>query len=199
MNINHEYWHLRENDINNAGPVLNPSGNSILEIKFSFANCLDDSNEIKPAPPYGYVPEILFHNLNWMDHLANSRFPAVAGWNKSYDEIFTTLNLITQKIFSQFKNNGVVVTPNPLNPYGQNNTDFGLGTVHHAVGTLRMPYKASYLSPIVNTSVVDEDLRVNGTDGLYVCDMSVLPISTAANPVRTLTALALRLSEHLAV
>ena len=45
--------------------------------------------------------------------------------------------------------------------------------------------------------MVDENLCVNGTENLYVCDMSVMPISTAANPVRALVALALRLSEHL--
>jgi choline dehydrogenase-like flavoprotein len=32
---------------------------------------------------------------------------------------------------------------------------------------------------------------------VYVCDMSVMPFSSAANPVRTLAALALRLSQHL--
>jgi choline dehydrogenase-like flavoprotein len=45
--------------------------------------------------------------------------------------------------------------------------------------------------------VVDEDLRVAGTLNLYVCDMSVMPFSSAANPVRSLVALALRLSRHL--
>jgi choline dehydrogenase-like flavoprotein len=44
---------------------------------------------------------------------------------------------------------------------------------------------------------VDENLKVHGTSGLYVCDMSVLPVSTAANPVRALAGLALRLSKHL--
>jgi choline dehydrogenase-like flavoprotein len=44
---------------------------------------------------------------------------------------------------------------------------------------------------------VDENLQVRTAPGLYVCDMSVMPISTAANPVRTLAALALRLSRHL--
>jgi hypothetical protein len=36
-----------------------------------------------------------------------------------------------------------------------------------------------------------KDLRVIGTTGLYVCDMSVMPLSYAANPVRPLAALAL--------
>jgi choline dehydrogenase-like flavoprotein len=31
---------------------------------------------------------------------------------------------------------------------------------------------------------------------LYVCDMSVMPFSSAANPVRSQVALALRLSRH---
>jgi choline dehydrogenase-like flavoprotein len=38
---------------------------------------------------------------------------------------------------------------------------------------------------------------VVGAPNLYVCDMSVMPFSSAANPVRTLAALALRLSKHL--
>ena len=80
MNINHEYWHLRENDPNE--PTMpddfstnNRSGPSRVDIKFSFGNCLDDANEVKPAPPFGYVPEIAFRNLSWMDHLAGSRSP----------------------------------------------------------------------------------------------------------------------------
>ena len=77
---------------------------------------------------------------------------------------------------------------------------FGYGTVHHAAGSLRMPWypRLDQLDKDPTKGVVDEDLRVNGTNNLYVCDMSVMPISTAANPVRTLVALALRLSEHLA-
>lgn len=74
---------------------------------------------------------------------------------------------------------------------------FGFGTVHHAAGTLRMPYKEWFGGPIIPESVVDEDLCVNNTPNLYVCDMSVMPFASAANPVRTLTALALRLFTHL--
>jgi len=35
------------------------------------------------------------------------------------------------------------------------------------------------------------------SERLYVCDMSVMPFSSAANPVRTLVALALRLAQKL--
>jgi choline dehydrogenase-like flavoprotein len=65
-------------------------------------------------------------------------------------------------------------------------------------GTLRMPYKSRYDTNQFNPdSVVDENLMVLGHPNLYVCDMSVMPYSSSANPVRTLAALALRLSEHL--
>ena len=60
-----------------------------------------------------------------------------------------------------------------------------------------MPWKANRNAAFNARSVVDENLKVHGTTGLYVCDMSVLPISTAANPVRALAGLALRLSRHL--
>jgi choline dehydrogenase-like flavoprotein len=166
-------------------------------MKFSFGNCLDDENEVKPAPPYGYVPEIAFHNLSWADHLAGSRFPALAGWHKNPAEIFAVLNQVTHAIFSQFHHNGQPARPAGEVWYGQGGKGFGWGTVHHAIGTLRMPYRPGYDAPFASNAVVDQDLRVSGTQRVYVCDMSVMPFSSAANPVRTLVALALRLSRHL--
>ncbi len=205
MNVNHEYWHLRENDPSDPQSrfsTIDPNGPSRVDIKFSFANCLDDENEIRAAPPFGYVPEILFGNLNWMDRLADSRFPAVAGWKKSFPEIFAVLNGVTHAIFSQFQINGQPARPEKNSNgeeiwYGQNDKDFGWGTVNHAAGSLRMPFKPSRDADFNFASVVDEDLQVIGAPNLYVCDMSVMPISSSANPVRTLAALALRLSRHL--
>lgn len=200
MNINHEYWHLRENDPNTNDPqsfsTNDRLGPSRLDIKFSFGNCLDDVNEVKSAPPFGYVPEIVFRNLSWMDHLAGSRFPALAGWHKDYQQVFAVLNSVTYQIFSQFQIDGRPARPENEVWFGQGGKGFGWGTVHHAAGTLRMPYKSDYNSAFNFQTVVDEDLRVAGTKNLYVCDMSVMPFSSAANPVRTLVALALRLSRH---
>lgn len=199
MNVNHEYWHLRENDpgAQEQMPPGDDGGPSRVDIKFSFGNCLDDENEIRPAPPYGYVPEIAFRNLEWMDHLRDSRFPALAGWRKDYGQIFAVLNHVTHQIFSQFEIDGRGARPDGEVWYGQGGKGFGFGTVHHAAGSLRMPYRATHAGPFAATSVVDEDLRVVGTQRLHVCDMSVMPFSSAANPVRTLVALALRLSQHL--
>jgi len=194
MNVNHEYWHLRENDPSAPG-VPAPSGASRVDIKFSFGNCLDDGNAIAAATPFGYVPEIHFRNLSWMDNLRDVRFPALAGWRKDYGQIFDVMNGVADRIFRQFGQNGQAAHPDGR--YGDGGKGFGWGTVHHAAGTLRMPYRPAYNLPFAEASVVDEDLQLAGTDKLYVCDMSVMPFSSAANPVRTLVALALRLSRHL--
>jgi choline dehydrogenase-like flavoprotein len=65
----------------------------------------------------------------------------------------------------------------------------GFGVVAHEVGTMRMKKDGA--------GVVDENLRLNGVDNLYVCDLSVFPVSPAANPTLTLAALAQRLGNHL--
>jgi hypothetical protein len=197
MNLNHEYWHLRENDPTERGPGGPPPGAARIDIKFSFGNCLDDENVVHPAPPFGYVPEIAFRNQSWVDYLADSRFPALAGWRKNAQTIFATLNHVTHTIFSQFHHHGQPARPVGEVWYGQGGKGFGWGTVHHAIGTLRMPYRPALDAPFAPDAVVDEDLRVSGTQRLYVCDMSVMPFSSAANPVRTLVALALRLSRRL--
>jgi choline dehydrogenase-like flavoprotein len=196
MNINHEYWHLRENDPGAQG-ASNPGGVARIDIKFSFGNCLDDDNQVKPAPAFQYVPEIAFRNLSWADHLAYARFPALAGWQKNPVQIFAVLNEVTHAIFSQFHHNAQPARPVEEVWYGQGGKGFGWGTVHHAVGTLRMPYKPHLHAAFAPSSVVDEDLCVRGTQRLYVCDMSVMPFSSAANPVRTLVGLALRLARQL--
>jgi hypothetical protein len=200
MNVNHEYWHLRENDPTES-QIPAPGGQSSrIDIKFSFGNPLDDDNEIGVPPAFEYVPEIRFRNLSWMDDLRDARFPALAGWHKSYQEIFEVLNNVTWRIFSQFQNNGHEARPVDEQGevwFGERGKGFGCGTVHHAAGSLRMPWRPSCNSPFHPDSVVDQNLKVIGSRSLYVCDMSVMPFSSAANPVRTLAALALRLSRHL--
>jgi choline dehydrogenase-like flavoprotein len=45
--------------------------------------------------------------------------------------------------------------------------------------------------------VVDEDLRVHGTENLYVAGAAVFPVTGFANPTFTAIALTLRLCDHL--
>ncbi|MGH8909651.1 MAG: GMC oxidoreductase [Egibacteraceae bacterium] len=63
------------------------------------------------------------------------------------------------------------------------------GTPHHAGGTLRMSGDG--------TGVVDTDLKFEALDNLYAADNSVFPFIPAANPALTLSALSLRLADHL--
>ena len=196
MNVNHEYWHLRENDPPAPGTAPPSDDASRLDIKFSFGNCLDDGNEVRPAPAFEYVPEIVFRNQQWTDHLVGSRFPALAGWQKSDKQVWDVLNGVASRIFGEFRNGSQPARAENDAKFGEKGKGFGYGTVHHAIGTLRMPHRTSYKGDIRFETVVDEDLRVAGTDHLYVCDMSVMPFSSAANPVRTLVALALRMAKH---
>jgi hypothetical protein len=195
MNVNHEYWHLRENDPT-AEAVPDNTAKARVDIKFSFANCLDDENGIFSHAWDNYTPEIRFKRFSDLNNLLYSRFPSVAGWTKNPQDFFNLLNGTRNRIFAQF-NNVEWLTGEYGGGAGQQ-WPFGWGTVHHACGTLRMPWRPNRTTTSFNPdSVVDENLNVKNTPGLYVCDMSVMPISTAANPVRTLAALALRLSRHL--
>jgi choline dehydrogenase-like flavoprotein len=65
------------------------------------------------------------------------------------------------------------------------------GTWHH-MGTTRM-----HESP--SMGVVDPDCKMHGVDNLYVAGSSVFPTAGANFPTITIAALALRLSEHLAL
>ncbi|MDX2019452.1 MAG: GMC oxidoreductase [Deltaproteobacteria bacterium] len=194
MNINHEYWHLRNNDPS-AGLTDHDPTRSRVDIKFSFANCLDDQNGIHSHANDGYTPYITFKRFANLADLLNSRIPAVAGWQSDIASFMTLLNQTRDRLWNEF--NDVQVITGPYGGFPGEQWPFGWGTVHHACGTLRMPWKANRNAAFNHRSVVDENLKVFGTTGLYVCDMSVLPISTAANPVRALAGLALRLSEHL--
>ena len=60
----------------------------------------------------------------------------------------------------------------------------------HAASTCRM-------SRAPADGVVDEQLRVHDTDNLYVCSNAVFPSGAAVNPTLTVTALSLRLGDHL--
>lgn len=61
----------------------------------------------------------------------------------------------------------------------------------HAACTCRMAERPE-------DGVVDPNLRVHGVDNLYVCSNAVFPSLGAVNPTLTLSALSLRLGQHLA-
>jgi choline dehydrogenase-like flavoprotein len=61
---------------------------------------------------------------------------------------------------------------------------------HHTTGTCRMGKTAE-------DSVTDANLKVHDTDNLYLCSTGVFPSGSAVNPTLTLTALSIRLADHL--
>lgn len=212
MNINHEFWHLRNTDPEERLEQIAKNDNCILDLKFSFANCLDHRNRLWDSNTNEYVKGVQFRNHKHFDFLAYDRFNALANWDAAYYQTFPSvpgqsgdfgrfcsmLNSVANRITQAFSFNGSSVTLSDSERFGRNNESLiGYATVHHAIGTLRMPFKPSIDSPLQSDSVVNENLMVKGADNLYVCDMSVLPFSSAANPVRTLAALSLRLAEEL--
>lgn len=68
-----------------------------------------------------------------------------------------------------------------------------LGNVAHELGSL--PMRKTGNEP--RAGALDENLALIGRENVYVCDLSVFPVSPAANPSLTLAALALRLGDHL--
>jgi choline dehydrogenase-like flavoprotein len=60
----------------------------------------------------------------------------------------------------------------------------------HQTGTARMGTSRA-------SGVVDSQLRVFGSDNLYLCGSAVFPTSGISNPTHTIIALALRLADHL--
>jgi len=66
-----------------------------------------------------------------------------------------------------------------------------LGNVAHELGSLPMRKTDN------DTGAVDGNLALIGSQNVYICDLSVFPVSPAANPSLTLAALALRLGDHL--
>jgi GMC oxidoreductase len=124
------------------------------------------------------------HEPNYMQHVGPSyakplvsmaRSPAADPWLGAAAQLKDTI--LAQLAAEPLPNDTLDLRPG------------GLGGVAHEVGTLR-------LGP-ANQAVVDENLRWNEHDNLYVCDLSVFPTSPAANPTLTLAALAFRLAGHL--
>jgi len=62
-----------------------------------------------------------------------------------------------------------------------------LGGVAHELGTIPFPGATT-------SSCIDQNLKLRDHTGVYVCDLSIFPMSPEVNPTLTLAALALRLS-----
>jgi choline dehydrogenase-like flavoprotein len=187
-----QYW-------SKDGHILDPHDNDVLAGKYFDTMCillqfgaeLDDRNEVLNLPtpdPVIRVRRPISHNgplQEKMRGLATNVRDAVL---KSARPDFT---------FAPDSKNSQSPTG------GENDVDaavyenvpaltlLGFGVFSHEVGTMRMK------GPGDKPGVVDTNLKVDGFENLYVCDLSVFPYSPPANPSLTLAALSLRLSDHL--
>ena len=76
------------------------------------------------------------------------------------------------------------------NPGPEKDRQIGAQDGHHTSSTCRMGKDPT-------EGVVDADLKVFGTDNLYVCSNAVFPTCAAVNPTLTLVAVTLKLTDHL--
>jgi len=147
-------------------------GFDTIAILFEFSAELNDENEVLTLPAAGPVIRVR-RQRNLIEENVQQSMETIIGQVQS---LFVTPEDLAKS---------VARPPRP--------DLLGFGVFSHEVGTMRMD---SPKYPEVN-GVVDENLKVKGFQNLHVCDLSVFPVSTEANPSLTLTALSLRLAEHL--
>jgi choline dehydrogenase-like flavoprotein len=112
------------------------------------------------------------------------------------DQIMTALRTMTEESMKTMEQVlGIEFIPDPSQkPSSQFFKALELGGVAHELGTVPM------IGPKNKSSddyCLDADLKLRGYEGVYVCDLSIFPVSPEVNPTLTLAALALRLSRQI--
>ena len=90
----------------------------------------------------------------------------------------------------EFKKSGIGSFEYDAERLEEDLTRFGAYGGHH-IGTARMGTSPEH-------SVVDADCKVHHVDNLFIASSAVFPTSSQANPTLTITAMSLRLADHLA-
>ena len=111
-------------------------------------------------------------------------------WGLRKTEISFGVNAITEKVLRKHVENLRKILKTAGCKENSINTRVGIPDGAHATSTCRMSSSDA-------DGVVDKDIRVHGTDNLYVCSNAVFPNVTAVNPTLTVAALAVRLAEHI--
>lgn len=102
-----------------------------------------------------------------------------------------TLSTLTRVCADEFARTGLGrLVPAPWLEHGDGDWKTQVRDILHTAGTTRMAEHPG-------AGVVDRDCRVFDCENLYIAGASVFPTSGHANPVLTLTALAIRLADHI--
>ncbi len=104
----------------------------------------------------------------------------------------TKVNFSWNQGFEERVNKRLDIMKNVINNMGFDIVMSGIRPVRgeHAASTCKMNNDHKY-------GVVDANLKVHGTDNLYICSNAVFPNLGAASPTLTLAALSLRLADHI--
>ncbi|MEA2572653.1 MAG: hypothetical protein QOI24_4654 [Acidobacteriota bacterium] len=116
-------------------------------------------------------------NLPKLNHMGMPETIVDYTKDSGFDDRMKELQLIVTRIFVAM---GATLTDKPSISW----------RADHAASTCRM-------SVDEKQGVVDANLRVHGTENLYVCSNATFPNIGSVNPTLTLTALSLRLGDHL--
>ncbi|KAF5590853.1 hypothetical protein FPANT_5884 [Fusarium pseudoanthophilum] len=143
-------------------------------VLFEFVGKLDDGNSVLSLPG--------------LDPVLDIRRPPIK------HEVQCAMEDIIRRVRDAFvgvkPNQATYADPGVCPDPGLRPQHLGFGVFSHECGTMRMDGPKG-------PGAVDSNLKVKGLDNLWVCDLSVLPVSPEANPSLTLAALSLRLAEHL--
>ncbi|KAF4998986.1 hypothetical protein FGRMN_2785 [Fusarium graminum] len=170
--------HFYRKDGTLLGPLKDPSDEQknfdTICVLFEFVGKLDNENSVLSIPGMDPVLDI-------------RRAPITHEVQCAMEEIILKVrdSFVDAKPTKSPKT-GASLCPDP----GLRPQHLGFGVFSHESGTMRMDGPQG-------DGVVDKNLKVKGVDNLWVCDMSIMPVSPEANPALTLAALSLRLAEHL--
>jgi choline dehydrogenase-like flavoprotein len=171
LEINADFNQGRYLDDTLLDELLAQRGEFVLgEIVFLTNSALRDTNFVQVAPDGDQRPQVFMKPVPLSDEL-NTEIRRLAKF------------VVEEQLGGEIINSGLGA----------------LGGVAHEVGTLRMEVKTGSHAEAngVQPGVLNENLQFLQHDRIYACDLSVFPMSPAANPTLTLMALAVRLGEHL--
>lgn len=120
----------------------------------------------------------------------DNRLVERAGTNR-FGLPLTTINYMREARFAERAQSRLELMRPVIEDMGCTDVETGVDSPggHHASGTCRM-------GETPEQGVTDKDMKVFGTDNLYVCSNAAFPTCAAVNPTLTLTAMTLRLAEH---